>query len=44
MTATFWERSQFVRPKGNNGSVAAPTSCHPSAIDLYAKDDFRIEV
>ncbi len=37
MTPEFWASSQFVRPKDQ----IEPTSCHPSALDMYSKNDFR---
>ncbi|MBN9579714.1 MAG: M2 family metallopeptidase [Alphaproteobacteria bacterium] len=36
--ATFWERSQFTRPRDRD------VVCHASAWDLDAKDDLRIKV
>ena len=38
LPATFWERSQFVRPRDRD------VVCHASAWDIDAKDDLRVKV
>ena len=40
MTNEFYARSQFMRPV-NKSKL---TSCHPSAINMFSGNDFRIEV
>ena len=40
MTDEFYARSQFMRPV-NKSKL---TSCHPSAINMFSGNDFRIEV
>lgn len=40
MTEEFYARSQFLRPVNKTN----PTSCHPSALNMYSGNDFRIEV
>ncbi|KAK7093090.1 angiotensin-converting enzyme-like [Littorina saxatilis] len=38
MTDSFWERSMFVKPADRE------VQCHPSAMDLLKRDDFRIKM
>ncbi|XP_067687786.1 angiotensin-converting enzyme-like [Haliotis asinina] len=38
MTDIFWEKSMIVKPKDRQ------VTCHASASDLFAKDDFRIKM
>ncbi|XP_046341575.2 angiotensin-converting enzyme-like isoform X2 [Haliotis rufescens] len=38
MTDVFWEKSMFVKPEERE------VTCHASASDLFAKDDFRIKM
>lgn len=40
MTSSFWRNSQFEKPVNS----IYPTSCHPSSLDMYNGDDFRIEL
>ncbi|XP_059091374.1 angiotensin-converting enzyme-like [Tigriopus californicus] len=40
MTSSFWRYSQLEKPV----DPGFPTSCHPSSLDLYNGDDFRIEL